>query len=237
LVTWMAPDSNVVPQERHGVGHRSDQRLGFRELQTELFPKELCLENCSSDMTPAFKNTTINRHTLGSPICWRILVINPQWEMLSKQPRMSPSMAHWYGSRRCAFDPICFGALRPPCDGPCSGQLVQRRISSCGDRLRPPQLFEHVVEMCLASRVQLRCTSWIQSLSDCNATYMACPSGFVAARIYCPPSPRARLSGAPTTTGALPPVRDIAGLGSLPRFASSALGSRFPCSKEELVVR
>src|SRR5271156_2306050 len=62
---------------------------------------------------------------------------------------------------------------------------------------------------------------------------MAFLSGADVVRIYCLPSPCARLSRAPTTTKAPPPARDVAGLGSLPAFAGPALVSGFSCSKEK----
>src|ERR1041384_8302522 len=67
-----------------------------------------------------------------------------------------------------------------------------------------------------------RCTLRSQSLSDRGATYMALSCDFEIARIYCLPSPCARLSRARTTTKTLPLVGDIAGLGSLPEFVSGA---------------
>jgi len=51
---------------------------------------------------------------------------------------------------------------------------------------------------------------------------MACSRGFAAARIYCLPSPCARLSRARTTTETLPLDRVVAGLGSLPDIVSGA---------------
>src|ERR1700722_860327 len=49
---------------------------------------------------------------------------------------------------------------------------------------------------------------------------MASPCGFASVLVDCPPSPCARLSRAPTTTGTRPPVRDTAGLGGVPGFAN-----------------
>ena len=100
-----------------------------------------------------------------------------------------------------------------------------------------PQFAEDVVDLFLTSRVQLLLLALEPVPLGSGRHIHGFPQRLRSCTHHCPPSPRARLSRARTTTEAPSPVRDIARPVGLPDFAGPALGSGFPCSKKRPLVR
>jgi hypothetical protein len=109
------------------------------------------------------------------------------------------------------------------------------QVAGVGDQ--PPQLAKDVVDLLLTSRVQLSLLDPEPVPVGSGRHIHGFPRRPRSHTHHCLPSPCTRLSRARTTTEAPPLIRDVARPVGSPDFACPALGSRFPCSKDEPLVR